>query len=328
MQTPIAIDSRQFRNALGSFTTGVTIVTTVDAAGNDIGLTANSFNSVSLDPPLVLWSLAKTSKSMAAFMQAEHFAVHILAVDQQELSDRFAKRGAEKFAGLELERGPGGIPLLAGCTARFQCKTAFQYAGGDHEIFVGQVVAFDHLEKKPLVFHGGRYGILFKEEGQAAQVSPDESEGSFNQDFLGYLLGSAYHALDRRIKTDLAQQGLGYDEYLTLSILTAEDNRTCEDVNELLNVAERTLDDALTQRLTDRGFIIHERGTHPSRLRLTPAGRETAIQLMAGAKAAEADLLGNLEYDEAQLLKQLLHRVVRRSGSKLPPLWRKQHSDK
>ena len=114
-----AIDAREFRNALGSFTTGVTIVTTRDASGHDVGLTANSFNSVSLDPPLVLWSLAKSSTSLSAFVEAKHFAVHILAADQEPLSNRFATRGADKFAGLQIERGEGGMPLLHGCAARF-----------------------------------------------------------------------------------------------------------------------------------------------------------------------------------------------------------------
>src|SRR4249919_2131388 len=109
------IDAREFRGALGAFTTGVTIVTTRDDGGHDVGLTVNSFNSVSLEPPLVLWSLARNAASLPAFVAAEHFAVHILAADQEPLSNRFAQRGADKFAGLELARGEGGVPLLPGC---------------------------------------------------------------------------------------------------------------------------------------------------------------------------------------------------------------------
>src|SRR5687767_15380608 len=108
---------RSFRNALGAFATGVTVVSTRSADGIDVGLTVNSFNSVSLDPPMVLWSLARSAMSLTVFTEAKYFTVHLLAADQQELSDRFARRGADKFAGLDLERGIGGIPLIKGCSA-------------------------------------------------------------------------------------------------------------------------------------------------------------------------------------------------------------------
>jgi 3-hydroxy-9,10-secoandrosta-1,3,5(10)-triene-9,17-dione monooxygenase reductase component len=151
------IDPRAFRDALGSFVTGVTIVTTCGPDGADIGLTANSFNSVSLEPPMVLWSLALSSSSLAAFRTAPWWAVHILASEQQDLSARFAQRGIDKFAGLEVSRGPGGIPLLDGCAARFICRAAYEHEGGDHAIFVGQVLEFDQQGRPPLVYHQGRY---------------------------------------------------------------------------------------------------------------------------------------------------------------------------
>src|SRR5689334_23755866 len=121
MTSPASFDKRRFRDALGAFATGVTIVTTRGPNGADIGLTANSFNSVSLDPPMVLWSLARASFSLPAFQANPWFAVHVLAADQDGLSHRFATRGVDKFAGLELERGQGEVPLLPGCSARFQC---------------------------------------------------------------------------------------------------------------------------------------------------------------------------------------------------------------
>ncbi len=151
--------ARRFRSALGVFATGVTIVTTRDAEGRDVGLTANSFNSVSLDPPMVLWSLAKNSRSLPAFIEASHFAVHVLAANQEELSLRFATRGAEKFSGLDVERSAGQVPLLKGCSARFVCRTAFRHEAGDHLIFVGEVEAFDHSDLAELLFHRGRYSL-------------------------------------------------------------------------------------------------------------------------------------------------------------------------
>jgi 3-hydroxy-9,10-secoandrosta-1,3,5(10)-triene-9,17-dione monooxygenase reductase component len=157
-----ATDPRQLRDALGAFATGVTIVTTQDPEGNDIGLTANSFNSVSLDPPMVLWSLAKSAQSRPAFFASDYFAVHILSSGQEALSNQFAKRGIDKFAGVEITRGIGSLPLLDGCAARFQCQMAFRYEGGDHDIFVGNVVAFEHFDHAPLIYHGGKYGRVIK----------------------------------------------------------------------------------------------------------------------------------------------------------------------
>ncbi len=151
--------ARRFRRALAAFATGVTIVTTRDGEGRDVGLTANSFNSVSLDPPMVLWSLARSARSLPAFLAASHFAVHVLAANQEELSMRFAARGSEKFAGLELERGAAHIPLLRGCSARFQCRNALHHEAGDHMIFVGEVEAFDHSDLPELLFHRGRYAL-------------------------------------------------------------------------------------------------------------------------------------------------------------------------
>ncbi len=159
------LDKTAFRNALGSFVTGVTIVTACDPQGDPVGLTANSFNSVSLDPPMVLWSLALTANSLPAFRDAKAWAVHILAADQQTMSDRFARSGADKFEGLETQNGPEGAPLIVGCAARFGCRARYEYEGGDHAIFLGEVVDFARSSAEPLVYHSGGYGRLMPREG-------------------------------------------------------------------------------------------------------------------------------------------------------------------
>ena len=155
-------DPQAFRDALGSFVTCVTIVTARDEAGRPYGLTANSFNSVSLDPPMVLWSLSLRSGSLPVFRDADNWAVHVLAADQQAMSDRFARPGDGKFAGVEDVDGPEGAPLLAGYAARFGCRARFEYEGGDHAIFLGEVVDFDRREADPLIYHGGRYGRVMR----------------------------------------------------------------------------------------------------------------------------------------------------------------------
>jgi 3-hydroxy-9,10-secoandrosta-1,3,5(10)-triene-9,17-dione monooxygenase reductase component len=164
------IDSKAFRRALGTFVTGVTVVTTRDRAGQPAGLTANSFNSVSLDPPMVLWSLALDSTSLQAFREAGWWAVHVLAAGQEALSNRFARRENDKFAGLPTTPGPGGIPLLEGAAARFICRAAFEYEGGDHAIFLGAVQDFEQTGAAPLVYHQGRYGGVFPHASPASEI--------------------------------------------------------------------------------------------------------------------------------------------------------------
>lgn len=153
----MSTDHRSLRRALGRFVTGVTIVTTVDASGRPVGLTANSFSSVSLDPPMVLWSLARSSRNMAAFEGAEHYAVNILASDQTDLSNRFARPAQDRFQGVDWHLGVCGVPVLADVTAVFECRNSTRVDGGDHVVFLGEIKAFDHADREPLIYHGGRY---------------------------------------------------------------------------------------------------------------------------------------------------------------------------
>lgn len=150
-------DARAYRNALGHYPTGVTVVTTRRASGEPIGLTANSFSSVSLSPPLVLWSLARRSGSLEAFVGSSHYAINILAADQQQLSKRFATPTAEKYDGVQWVPGVGGAPLLEGAAVQLICVNYRQMDGGDHIIFLGEVVEYRVLNRPPLIFCQGRY---------------------------------------------------------------------------------------------------------------------------------------------------------------------------
>lgn len=152
-----AFDALALRQVLGAFVTGVTVITTVDRAGRPHGLTANSFSSVSLDPPLILWSQSLTAPSHPVFREAERFAVNILADDQVEVSNRFARGGGDKFAGCETRMGLGGVPLIAGCAAYLECRRMDSFPGGDHVVFLGQVDRIERTARQPLVFGGGRY---------------------------------------------------------------------------------------------------------------------------------------------------------------------------
>ncbi|MFG1949363.1 flavin reductase family protein [Nonomuraea sp. NPDC048826] len=152
---------RALREAFGQFATGVAVITTVTAGGERAGVTVNSFTSVSLDPPLVLWCLSDRAPSAPLFLRAGRFVVNVLAADQGHLSQRFATPAADKFAGVELAGAP--LPVLAGTLAHFVCRTERVYDGGDHHIFVGAVERYQRAEGEPLLFHAGRYREFWPE---------------------------------------------------------------------------------------------------------------------------------------------------------------------
>ena len=153
-----SFSSLEFRAALGMFATGVTIVTARGPDGAPVGLTANSFNSVSLAPPLVLWSLSRRAGSMAAFSAGSHYAINILAADQHALAERFASKAVDRFAGVAWHEGSAGAPVIDGAVAVFECFNRSRYDEGDHVIFVGEVERCAHRAgAQPLIFHGGRY---------------------------------------------------------------------------------------------------------------------------------------------------------------------------
>ena len=157
-------DQRQLRDVFGTFVTGVTVVTTRDAAGNAHGVTANSFSSVSIDPPLVLWSQALTSKSYPGFRDTEHFVVNILADDQVAVSNRFAKSGDDKFDGIACSIGIGGAPILEGTAAHLECAKVAAYPSGDHVVYIGRVERIGQTHRRPLAFGSGRYMVAYSHD--------------------------------------------------------------------------------------------------------------------------------------------------------------------
>ena len=155
-----AWDARGFRDALGRLPTGVTIVTTLAADGRPIGLTANSLASLSLAPPLIVWSIRQTSACLRSLLTGAHFAVNVLAEGQADLSRRFASNEADKFTDTAFATNAQGVPLLHGAAAWLECRTLSHQNAGDHVLFIGEVLAFSATEQAPLVFHGGAYRLL------------------------------------------------------------------------------------------------------------------------------------------------------------------------
>lgn len=155
------IESLQLRKVLGQYPTGITVVTTTDSSGNPVGMTANSFASVSLAPPLILWSVDVEGSAHEVFTQADHFCVHFLSEDQEALSTLFSSSEVERFDKLEWTFGELGSPMLPECLSRIQCAKEAVYPGGDHSIILGRVICLeDSSDKKPLVYHQGKYSRL------------------------------------------------------------------------------------------------------------------------------------------------------------------------
>lgn len=322
MATDTPFDQQEFRKALGAFTTGVTVITGIAGDGAPVGVTANSFNSVSLDPPMVLWSLAKSSRSLAAFTQSQHFAVHILALDQDALSNRFARSGADKFAGLSLEHGAGGVPLLTGCVARLQCRTAFQYEGGDHIIFVGQVTAMDRRDAAPLVFQAGRYAVATaKTAAQALTDDLQDENASFSENFMGYLLARAHFQFYSQLRSHLQQQGLSDCEYFVLSVLVVRDARSIDNFNARFSYTGHQVTPQLIARLEVKGLVRTVGPAGQQLCYLSEAGRTLTLRIIAAAKALEADMLGKLEEADAAALKNLLKQFILQSDPGLAHPW-------
>lgn len=313
-----SFDSQHFRQALGAFTTGVTIVTAVDAAGSDVGMTANSFNSVSLTPPLVLWSIARNSSHVDAFLRAQHFAVHILSSDQDALATRFATKNVDRFEGLAIERGLENLPLLEGVAARLECRTAFQYEGGDHVIIVGEVLALEHWDREPLVFKRGRYALAV---GKSAAPSPPQTQplapGASEQDLLVYLLGRAYHQLYARLKPELGRRQLSEPEYQALNLLGVRDGLTTAELDAMLAYTGTRIDDQVAQRLQALGLVqIAPAGP----LTLTQSGRSAAAELSASARAACIEGERSFDTGDKHALRQLLLRIIEATDPGMPHL--------
>ena len=317
-----AFDARTFRHALGSFTTGVTIITTRDADGAPVGITANSFNSVSLDPPMVLWSLARTARSLPAFAQATHWAVHILSAQQEALSDRFARSGHDKFAGLACDDGHGGVPLLRDCTTRLQCRGAFQYEGGDHLIFVGEVLAFDRSELPPLVFQSGRYAFAARRAASVRDGGAAPPHASWRDDHLGYLLGRAWFQFYGRLRRVLDDAALGDADYFALTTLILQDGATLEALNGIFAYSGVRASAATLRQLAGRGLLEQREGGATPRHHLTAAGRALTERLIAASAAIEGEVLQACGHVEAEALRHSLRHLIRCTDPGLPDPWR------
>lgn len=317
-------DPKDFRAALGNFATGVTVITSIGQDGKRIGLTANSFNSVSLDPPLVLWSLAKKAFSLQDFVAAKHWAVHILSADQEHISNQFARGGADKFAGVEPVTSEHNVPLLQNCAARFECTSTFQYEGGDHIIFVGEVKKFERNDHPPLVFHSGRYALASAKDNDFSPPKTDCSEPlTFRSDMLGYMVGRARKNFLDSMRVHLESNGLTDYEWRLLTIILTKKLLTVSMFERFNKDAALETILATLDSLQQKGWVcVSPGGEHAeATYSLTQKGVYDSVRLLAIAKSHEEHLMEQMGYADGMLLKSLLNKFIKKTEGSAPNLW-------
>ena len=319
MSTPASFDPKAFRNALGMFATGVTIVTARADDGTPVGITVNSFNSVSLSPPMVLWSLAKSARSLPVFSGSPHWNVHILSNEQEALSNRFARAGEDKFSGLALHTAVNGAPLIPGCSARFQCRTAFQYEGGDHVIFVGEVVEYDSSPLPPLLYVTGGYALAARKAAAVATEPQAETASAlYSENLLGYLLGRAHYQFVNGFRRTLGERSLSDADFFVLSLLSVREPLQPDEIAAHIAYTGIDIGAVTLQALCDRGLLQREPGAG---LRLAAAGRDAILHVLAAAKSVEADVVDRIGELEAATLRNALKRLILATDPGLPKLW-------
>ncbi|NIF30338.1 flavin oxidoreductase [Pantoea sp. Tr-811] len=305
----LEFDARAFRRALGNFATGVTVVTARDADGRQVGVTANSFNSVSLDPPLILWSIDKRSTSHEVFEAASHFAVNVLAADQIDVSNNFARPRDDRFAGIAHEAGAGGAPVLEDCAARFHCEKYQQLDGGDHWILVGKVVAFDDLGRAPLLYHQGAYSMVLphtrmtkRDEGQAPS---SHFQGRLSHN-LYYLMTQALRAYQASYQPRQLSTGLRTSEARMLMVLENDAGLGLADLQREVAMPAREIEEAVAN--LKRKGLVEDFGEC---VRLTVKGVDDTEALWTIAAEQQEKVFGQFSKEQVETFKEVLKAVIR-----------------
>ena len=318
--TAATFDPKDFRRALGMFGTGVTIVTTRAENGEPVGITANSFNSVSLEPPMVLWSLAKNARSLPVFQNADTWNVHILSNEQEALSNRFARAGEDKFSGLPLDSEETHAPLLQDCSARFKCKTAFQYDGGDHIIFVGEVTGYDANPHPPLLYVTGGYALASRKANAVASEPAADTNTAYSENLIGYLMGRAHFQFLSGLRKPMAAYGMTDADFYVLSLLSIQQPQSPAEIASHMAYTGTDIGAVALQSLISKGWVEESRERAQS-LQLTTQGNEAILHVLAAAKAVETDLIESLGEMEAATLRNLLKKAISATDPGLPKLW-------
>ena len=306
---PTPLDPKAFRRALGNFATGVTIITATTPAGEQTGVTANSFNSVSLDPALILWSIDKRSGSCAIFEQASHFAVNVLAADQIDLSNHFARPSEDKFAGINYNKGLGGAALFPECAASFQCESYQTLDGGDHWILIGKVVAFEDTGRAPLVYHQGSYAAVIPHsrlanQDRQASVASERLQLRL-QDYYYYLMQQANRNYESEYFPLQQSSGLRTSEARVLMVLQEITQLSRKQLLAEVNLAEMDLDAAVAI-LQSKGWLEVDQDTY----KITAQGQQLASELWTLAMQQQEKIFGQFSAAELSTFKKVLSKIA------------------
>ena len=303
------IETDGFRRSLAEFATGVTVITT-SVDGERFGLTSNSFASVSLDPPLVLWSIRRESKSFAAFAACSHFAVNILAEGEIELSQRFARSGPDKFRELDCHAGEGDAPLFASAAASFECVRRQTHDGGDHLILIGEVLHYSRYERRPLLFVKGGYAVSAEHPDMRAFVAGGKAERSDNGEerVLSNLMIRAYSAIASRLERGRQTEGLGLtlmQARLLRAAATSPDRTLDELMPELL--LDFNASRNLLESLVSLGLVAVD---GHGQVRLTAEGEGRLQAIVAHARASEDILFKGIPDTDLATVRRVLNAMV------------------
>lgn len=304
-------DSQAFRRALGNFATGITVITAVSPEGEHIGLTANSFNSVSLDPPLILWSLDKRSNNLDAFNQATHFAVNILAADQMDLSNQFARPSDDKFAGVSFREGLGGAAVLADCAAVFECSVHQLVDAGDHIILIGKVEQFQAEGRAPLCYHQGGYSIVMPYSRLSGESS-GASKASTESNIPGRLDTNLYYLMLQAMRSYQADYlplqmstGLQTTEARMLMILTEHQSLDAKQLVDAVAMPEQ--DVRLAVEVLERKGLISETNGNYS---ISVQGHEKSDSLWHLANEEQERVFAKFSDDEIATFSKVLKGLI------------------
>ncbi|HSG03187.1 MAG TPA: flavin reductase [Marinobacterium sp.] len=301
-------DSQAFRRALGNFATGITVITAVSPEGELVGITANSFNSVSLDPPLILWSLDKRSSNLDTFCAASHFAVNILAADQMHLSNQFARPSDDKFSGVSFRQGLGGAAVLTDCSAVFECSRHQIVDAGDHFILIGKVEQFEAQGRAPLCYHQGGYSIVMP----YSRLAADKGERGGKAEIPGRLDNNLYYLMLQAMRSYQADYlplqmstGLQTTEARMLMILTEHESL---DVKQLVDaVAMPEQDVRLAVEVLERKGLISANAGHYS---ISVQGQEKSDSLWLLASEEQDRVFAKFSDDEIATFRKVLKGII------------------
>lgn len=310
-------DITGFRAALGRFATGITIVTAQPDEAPAVGLTVNSFNSVSLDPPLVLWSLNRQAHSLPIFSHVGHFGVSILSAQQMDLSQRFASPIEDRFEGVDVFTSVTGAPLIQNSTAWFDCQCRHYYEGGDHLIFVGEVLAFGVSDLPALLYEGGKYKVtgphssLPEGTPHFPAAEPSIGSGASGED-LSYLLAKASKWVSGGLHSDLKQNGLSITDWRILSCLLRYRETTVGQLAQVALAPQPTVTKAI-DRLCEQKFVQRDADTKDRRkasISLTAEGESLTRSLAVAANDYETARLSSCNANDIAALRSALAGVA------------------